>query len=174
MQNLYCPAQAAPCWVFLIKYLSMDSWDMIKGQALFAEDEIAKLSEIRTGDRINVFRSRCLSISSARKRTLNLLQRLSEFFAPVGRPTASTLWVYVQCNRCGEKIGTRLNLHNDLSVQYGKFDKHNIYFIRKKLIGRERCFYPIDVELTFDNRRQLTDRKIQGGKFITEKEFRLS
>jgi hypothetical protein len=112
-------------------------------------------------------------ISLARKGTVNLLQRLSEFFAPIGRSTASTLWIYVQCERCGEKIGTRLNLHNDLSIQYGKTEKHNTYFIRKKLIGRERCFHPIEVELTFNNRRQLIDQQIRGGKFITEQEFRL-
>ena len=63
------------------------------------------------------------------------------------------------------------NLHSDLSIQYGKTDKENVYFVRKQLLGRELCFNPINVELTFDNKRILIDQQISGGRFITEDEF---
>jgi hypothetical protein len=62
-------------------------------------------------------------------------------------------------------------MHNDLSIQYGETDKDNVYFVHKQLLGRERCFKPIDVELTFDNRRNLIDRQMSGGLFIPAEEF---
>lgn len=79
----------------------------------------------------------------------------------------------MQCDQCGEKIASYLNLHNDLNIQYGEKDKDNVYFVRKQLLGRERCYNLIDVELTFDTKQNLIDRKISGGMFITEEEFRV-
>lgn len=80
-------------------------------------------------------------------------------------------WVYVLCNRCNEKLRTTVNLSNDLSIRYGESDADDTYFTRKTIIGRDLCFQPIEVELTFDRKRNLIDRQIQGGRFITEEEY---
>jgi hypothetical protein len=40
------------------------------------------------------------------------------------------------------------------------------YFIRKTLVGSNRCFQRVEVTLYFDERRNLVDRQISGGEFI--------
>ena len=67
----------------------------------------------------------------------------------------------VKCNRCGEIIAGRIDLDNNLSLN----DEGNGYIVRKGLIGGNRCFQQIEVELTFDSKRQLIDQSITGGEF---------
>jgi DNA-directed RNA polymerase subunit N (RpoN/RPB10) len=88
------------------------------------------------------------------------------------RAEASAYWVYVRCNRCGEIIRSRIDLYNDLSIDYG--DKGlgmTKYFCRKTLIGSHRCFQPIEVELTFNSQRELIQREIRGGVYVSESEY---
>ena len=68
----------------------------------------------------------------------------------------------VKCNRCGEIIEGRVDLDNDLSLN----DEGNGYIVRKGLIGGNRCFQQIEVELNFDSSRQLREKTITGGTFI--------
>jgi hypothetical protein len=69
----------------------------------------------------------------------------------------------VKCNRCGEIIEGRVDLDNDLSVEYE--DNHDVYFARKGLIGSGLCFQQIEVELKFDSSRQLLEQQVTGGQF---------
>ena len=102
---------------------------------------------------------------------MNLLGRLINRIRAAGDIDSSDYWVYVKCDQCGEKLRTRVNLYNDLSIQYSETEGSNTYFCRKTIIGSERCFFPIEIELTFDQQRNLVDRTIQGGQFISEAEF---
>lgn len=68
----------------------------------------------------------------------------------------------VKCNRCGEIIEGRVDLDNDLSLN----DDGNGYIVRKGLIGANRCFQQIEVELTFNSGRQLQEKTITGGTFV--------
>jgi hypothetical protein len=68
---------------------------------------------------------------------------------------------HVKCNRCGEILEGRVDLDNDLSLN----DEGNGYIVRKGLIGANRCFQQIEVELTFDSSRQLMEKNISGGEF---------
>jgi hypothetical protein len=68
----------------------------------------------------------------------------------------------VKCRRCGEIIEGRVDLDNDLSLN----DEGNGYIVRKGLIGGNRCFQQIEVELNFDSSRQLTEKTITGGTFV--------
>lgn len=97
----------------------------------------------------------------------NLLSRL------LGEPkTPSHFYgVYIQCEKCDEKISTRINLRTELSVQYGETDRDNTYFVRKQLLGKDRCFNIVNVELTFDNKRNLIEQQISGGRFISEDNY---
>jgi hypothetical protein len=38
-------------------------------------------------------------------------------------------------------------------------------------MGEGRCFQRVEVQLTFDQNRNLIDRQISGGDFITEEEY---
>lgn len=75
-------------------------------------------------------------------------------------------WVYVRCKRCGEAIRTRIDLRNDLS--WGDAGGLTVH---KTLVGSRRCFERIEVILTFDDNRQLTERQIERGEFITAEEY---
>lgn len=78
-------------------------------------------------------------------------------------------WIFARCDRCAEKLATRINLQNDLSIRYENRDP--IYFVRKILVGNTGCFQRVEINMTFDNRRILTERQIKGGEFITREEY---
>lgn len=67
----------------------------------------------------------------------------------------------VRCDRCGETIGGKVNLNNDLSL-----DDEGGYHVRKVLIGSGRCFQQVEVILKFDASRQLQEKQVSGGKFV--------
>jgi len=70
----------------------------------------------------------------------------------------------VKCNRCGEIIEGRVDLDNDLSLDYE--GDQTVYFVRKGLVGNNRCFQQIEVELKFSSNRELIEQQAQGGQFI--------
>jgi hypothetical protein len=76
--------------------------------------------------------------------------------------------ISVKCNRCGEVLTARVNMANDLSVEYGPTGNPQSYSCRKVLQGSGRCFQTIEVLLKFDSRRSLQEKEIHGGKFIEE------
>jgi len=69
----------------------------------------------------------------------------------------------VKCNRCGEVIEGRVDLNNDLSVEYE--EGGDIFYARKVLMGENRCFQRIEVELKFNSARELLEQHITGGQF---------
>lgn len=70
----------------------------------------------------------------------------------------------VKCNRCGEIIAGRVDLDNELSVEYE--DNRNVYFARKGLMGSGRCFQQIEVEMKFTSERTLIEQETHGGTFV--------
>lgn len=79
---------------------------------------------------------------------------------------ANILMVRVRCSKCGEIIHSRINLNNDLSIEYGETENATRYKCRKVLIGEGRCYQPVEVTLTFDQNRSIIDRKIKGGTLV--------
>ena len=93
---------------------------------------------------------------------MNLLQKLFG-----GSPAGSQKKYYtfaVKCLRCGEIITARINLDNDLSVEYQ--EGGDVYFARKVLMGEGTCFQRMEVELKFTAARELLERHVTGGEFI--------
>lgn len=70
----------------------------------------------------------------------------------------------VRCKRCGEVIEGRVDLDNDLSLEYE--DNSSLYFGRKVLMGNSHCFQQIEVEMKFTSSRTLIDQEIKGGTFV--------
>jgi hypothetical protein len=101
------------------------------------------------------------------KKTMGLFKQLGKLFAPRSKSDQWAYWVNVKCNRCGELIQGRVDLRNDLSIQYGE-DGSQTYFTRKVLMGQGHCFQRVEVEMTFDKDHRLMDRQISGGKFVDE------
>ena len=71
----------------------------------------------------------------------------------------------VKCNRCGEIIEGRVDLDNDLSLDYD--GDQTVYFVRKGLVGNNRCFQQIEVELKFNSSRQILEQQATGGQFVS-------
>ncbi|MCC7128773.1 MAG: hypothetical protein B6D39_01640 [Anaerolineae bacterium UTCFX2] len=101
---------------------------------------------------------------------MNLFKKISDWFSSASRPEDPGYWISVKCNRCREKIRARIDLRNDLSIEYGGAqDARPTFFTRKLLVGESgRCFQRIEVELTFDADKHLLSREIQGGTFDDE------
>ena len=70
----------------------------------------------------------------------------------------------VKCNRCGEVIEGRIDLDNDLSLDYE--GNSPLYFVQKGLIGNNRCFQQIEVQMKFNQSRQLLEQNATGGQFV--------
>ena len=70
----------------------------------------------------------------------------------------------VKCHRCGEIIEGRVDLDNDLSLEYE--GENTFYLVRKGLIGNNRCFQQIEVEMKFTSAREWIEQQAEGGKFV--------
>jgi hypothetical protein len=92
---------------------------------------------------------------------MNLLQKL--FGASRASSPKRYYTFFVKCNRCHEVIEARVDLDNDLSVEYE--DGGDVYYARKTLMGENRCFQRMEVELRFTSRRELLEQHITGGEF---------
>jgi hypothetical protein len=90
---------------------------------------------------------------------------LKKLFSSPARPSSNLYNFSVICNRCGETIEGHINLANDLSNDFE--DDHEIFHVRKVLMGSGRCFQQIEVQMKFDTNRQLIEKEIQGGKFVS-------
>lgn len=99
---------------------------------------------------------------------MGFFQKLVRLISPAGKTETPVYWIHARCNRCGEQIAARVNLYNDLSVEYE--GDQTVYNCHKTLIGEGHCFQRIEVWLTFDQNRQLTDRQISGGTFVEPEE----
>jgi hypothetical protein len=97
---------------------------------------------------------------------MSFLKKITQLFSFPSSSGVNTLMVHVRCGKCGEIIQSRINLNNDLSIEYGETEKDTRYFCRKVLIGEGRCYQPIEVSLTFDQNRSIIDRKIKGGAYV--------
>jgi len=75
----------------------------------------------------------------------------------------------VKCKRCGEILEGRVDIDNDLSVEYeGDGDT---YYCRKVVMGdgKNLCYQQIEVGLKFNSQRKLIERRIEsGGDFADE------
>lgn len=70
----------------------------------------------------------------------------------------------VKCMRCGEVVEGRIDLDNELSVEYEL--NRDVYYGRKVLMGSGRCFQRMEVELKFSYDRRLLDQHVTGGEFV--------
>lgn len=73
----------------------------------------------------------------------------------------------VKCKRCGEIIEGRVDVDNDLSVEYES--SGDAFYCRKVLMGdgKNLCYQQIEVGLKFDSKRKLVERRVEsGGDFV--------
>ena len=81
------------------------------------------------------------------------------------------LWLYVACSRCGETIRVRADRRYDLSSEMRDPGEDGpAYTLHKDIVGT-RCFQRIAVDMEFDQRLQVIERRISGGRWLTEEEY---
>lgn len=100
---------------------------------------------------------------------MGLLKKISSLLAFPSPPDRRKFYPFtVKCNHCGEIIQGQANMGNDLSAGNGEDADAGGFYCRKVLMGRQRCFQQIEVQLRFDKDRHLLDRQITGGQFVDE------
>ena len=99
--------------------------------------------------------------STGRKGIMNFLKKL---FAPRPAYTKSYYTFTVKCKRCGETITGRVDLDNDLSVEYEAGG--DVFHARKVLMGENKCFQRVEVIFKFNSERQVVEKEIIGGEFV--------
>ena len=92
---------------------------------------------------------------------MNLLQKL--FGGSPAQPQKQYYTFSVKCLRCGEVVEGRVDLANDLSVEYEAGG--DVYYARKILMGENKCFQRMEVELKFTAARKLLEQNVTGGEF---------
>ena len=95
---------------------------------------------------------------------------LKKLFGGGSKTSQKEYYVFqVKCKRCGEILEGRVDVDNDLSVEYeGGGDN---YYCRKVLMGdgKNLCFQQIEVGLKFNANRKLLERRVEsGGDFVEE------
>ena len=99
---------------------------------------------------------------------MSILDRITSMFQGGKRPTERGYWIAVRCARCGEVVRARVDLYNDLSATFGEGEVGYAFLTRKVLVGEQRCYQSLVVELHFDENRKLLDRHVSGGTFVDE------
>ena len=95
---------------------------------------------------------------------MSLLDRLRKLFEPQPALEARSHWVHVRCRRCGEIIAVRVDLQNDLSMDY----EGGAYVTHKTVVGdgKNRCFQRLELDMRFDSRKQLISQEVTGGEIV--------
>jgi len=101
------------------------------------------------------------SIVYSRKEFMEFLKKL--FSGSPAKPEKRYYTFSVKCLRCGEIIEGRVDLDNDLSVEYES--NRDVYYARKMLMGNNKCFQRMEVELKFTSTRELLEQHVTGGEF---------
>jgi hypothetical protein len=101
---------------------------------------------------------------------MGFLKKLGSLFSPSSGDSRS-LWLFVKCEKCGEILKGRVDLYNDLSAQYEESGTGTSYFCRKVFVGSNRCYRPIEVELTFDKNKRLLNQEVTGGEIVSKEAY---
>ena len=83
------------------------------------------------------------------------------------------LWIYLQCDHCGEKIGVRLRKSSELQRREGPDESGGPgeFFVRKTVVG-SKCYRRIEATVDFDARYNVVGSEVINGKLITFEEYK--
>jgi len=74
------------------------------------------------------------------------------------------LFLYVQCDRCGDKVRLFIHREHELNRTGAGYTWH-------KTIIDNKCYQPIVTVVDFDNSYRVSRSEIDGGRYISEAEF---
>ena len=82
--------------------------------------------------------------------------------------SSEILWIYSQCDKCGEKFRTLIRKYNDLTPTYK--NEGPAFILKKELIGAS-CPNRINLHLKFNHNYHKISEEISGGHFISKEEY---
>lgn len=91
---------------------------------------------------------------------------LKALFGGGGSSQPPGLFVYVKPKACDEIIKVRIDIRNEVSVD----DSGDGYFVRKVASGT-RCPFQAELWIYFNKNRDVVDRQIENGEFVTEADY---
>jgi hypothetical protein len=85
---------------------------------------------------------------------------------------AHGVWIYLQCNSCGEKIAVRLRTTSEIQKREGPDADlgPGVMFVQKTIVG-SHCYQRIDAVVDFDVKYNVVGSQIKNGKLITAAEY---
>ncbi|MCC6456855.1 MAG: hypothetical protein IT328_18005 [Caldilineaceae bacterium] len=103
---------------------------------------------------------------------MNLFKRLVNLFSGGGgsRGDKRYLTVYALNRRCNEPVSGQVDLLNELSKpDEGEY----AYYTRKVLhtTGERRCFSQVEINLYFNQEKQIVHHEVEGGRWLTGDEY---
>jgi hypothetical protein len=103
---------------------------------------------------------------------MNFFRRIASLFSGGGAPKADKryLTIYVHSRRCNEPLSGQVDLLNELSrAEEGEY----AYYTRKVLhtSGDRRCFSQVEVQLYFNQDKQVVHYEVEGGRWLTSEEY---
>ena len=84
--------------------------------------------------------------------------------------TGNILWLYVRCDRCGEKIRVRINRNTDAQQEYDESGRPSHYLLRKEILGN-RCPALMSVAMQLDKAGRVVEHHAERCMVIDEREF---
>ena len=94
---------------------------------------------------------------------MSFLQKL--FSGTPAKPEKRYYTFTVKCLRCGELIEGRVDLDNDLSVEYEAGG--DVFYARKILMGNNKCFQRVETNFKFSSDRKVIEQEVTGGEFVS-------
>lgn len=93
---------------------------------------------------------------------------LRKLFVQKDSHSDELIWIYTQCDQCGEKFRTVIQKNHDLTPTYQK--EGPAYILRKEIIGSS-CHNRINLTIKFDQNYNRLSEEITGGHFISKEEY---
>jgi len=93
---------------------------------------------------------------------------LRQLFGGGGQRQDSGIYFYMRGKRSGEIVQVRLD-PNQLSPEYNG-DRVGGYYATKTVVG-QRSFERMEAEFRFDGRKNLVDKSVTGGDFVTRDDW---
>ena len=81
-----------------------------------------------------------------------------------------SMYFYIQCKACGEKIRVRVDAYNDLQQEFDENDRTSGYTLEKDVLGT-KCFRMMHLHVTFDAGRRILEQSVENGLLISKEQY---
>ncbi|MCL4534165.1 MAG: hypothetical protein M1370_03270 [Bacteroidetes bacterium] len=100
---------------------------------------------------------------------MGFLDGLRSLFTGLSSGDMYAMYIYVRCQRCGEKVRLRMDRRFDLEQEFGE-NLVTGYVANKDILGRN-CPNLIRVHIEYDQNFRPRTQEVHGGQLITRQEY---